>query len=113
MTAFLGVDKDWWLIILTAIIVIETLVLIFLAIRARRVAKGEIDPNHLVKLIEKALEKIPTPLDTKQPPAVPSNKIEELEEKIKLISKSGTSLRPEFLIKLGNVEYTKVIFQKP
>ena len=91
---FLGIDKDWWLIILTAIIVAETLALIFLTLRLLKGTKEKIDPNSLIKLLEKTLEKVPTPLDTKQPPAITSKKVEDLEEKIKLISKSGISLSP-------------------
>ena len=107
MTTYLGIQTDSWLIILTAIVVVETLVLIFLTIKLLRREKREIDPNALVKLVEKTLEKIPAALDAKQPPAISSKEFAELEERINLISQRGTRLNTGLLVKLGNVEYTQ------
>lgn len=103
VTAFLGVDKDWWLIILTAIGVIGTIILVWLSWRSLKRTKQETDSNLLIGLLEKALEKIPTPLDANQPLIIASEKIKELEEKINVISQKGIRLNAELLVELGNV----------
>jgi len=55
MTSFLDIESDVWLIILTAVIVIETLALIVLTLVLVKREKKEVDTNSLVKTLEKVL----------------------------------------------------------
>jgi tetratricopeptide (TPR) repeat protein len=100
LTDYFGIGADLWLIILTAIIVILTLALVL------KREKG-IDPA-TAKLIEKILEKVPTPLDPKQLPSITKEDVKKLEEHApSLIREMNGLVNLDFLIKLGNVEYTQ------
>ncbi len=93
-----------WLIILTIIIVTETFALIILTVKLLRKEKTEV--VSALRIAEKALDKVPTSLDPKNPPIIPKEDIKKLEESTPLMYEIKGLINPSLLIKLGNVEYT-------
>lgn len=98
------INKDFWLIFLTIIIVLETLVLIFLSVKLLEKEKTEV--VLALQLAAKALDKVPLPLNSTDPPFISKEKIENLEKIIQKMNGSMKLSNPNLLIKLGNVEYT-------
>ena len=105
----LGIDIDA-MTILTAIIAIETLVILVLTIRLLRKSGSAVEKALIVA--EKALDKVPTQLNPQEPPAISRDNIENLEKIVLLIEGIKGLFNLDLFIKLGNVEYTQGNLQK-
>ena len=111
MTNSIGIDTNVWLSI---IIAIETLALIILTAKllkkekteitsALETTKGAIETS---KELARILGQVQIFLDPKTPPIIPKEDIKKLEEATPLMYEIKGLINPNFLIKLGNVEYT-------
>ncbi len=99
---------------LSIIIAIETLALIILTVKllkkektevtsALETTKGAVETS---KKLAGILEKVPIFLDPKTPLIIPKEDIKKVEEVTPLMHEIRGLINPNFLIKLGNVEYT-------
>ena len=113
MNEFLGLDTDTWIFILTAAMAVFAIISIILFCvtisqnkKMRKMKEKDVDANEILALAKTALEKIPTQLNPQQPIEVPG-KFKEIEDKLGMLFQKGSSMSTDFLIKIGNIEYTQ------
>jgi len=97
--------------ILTAIIAIETFVIIVLTMKLLKKGSSAIDPT-AAGIMGELIKRIPIVLDPKELPVVSKEDIKKLEEKKFVIEEGKGLFNLDFLIKLGNVEYIQGNLQK-
>jgi tetratricopeptide (TPR) repeat protein len=94
--------------ILTALLVVETLVIIYLTIKLLKKDSNGISPG-TATVIKEILRKVPTPSD---PPAFSREDIQRIEERISSIKEAGELFALDLFIKLGNEECVQGNLQK-
>lgn len=99
MGNFLGIDSDILNLILGVIVVLETFILIILQ---RKYGQNQGIDQNTKEIIEKILEKVPTPLDPNNPLDITKEEIDKIRE-IEFFSDFTDAI---VLIKIGNIEFS-------
>jgi len=105
---FLGLEAEWWAIIVLAVLTVAGWFVITLS----RKRGGTDDKDSQWKaLLSKALDKIPTTLEPNNPPPVPED-FDELKQELNEQLKRGVSTSVLDLLKVGAVEYARENYDK-
>jgi signal transduction histidine kinase len=115
MEALSNIDTKWWAIIIPAAVALLVAAIatvrwlidfIWKVRKESKVSRDEETNKELRALLDKALDKIPSALDPKNPPPVPQQ-FEDLEEKVNQHIKEGGYLNADDLLRIGNVEFSR------
>lgn len=108
MDTFLGLEAEWWAIIVFAVFTVAG----WFVVTLWRKRGGTDDKDSEWKaLLSKALDKIPTTFDPNSPPPVPEG-FDELEQELNEQLKRGVSTNVLDLLKVGSVEYARENYDK-